>query len=355
MHLKIKGEFPHFWQWDLDRQLIVDDAACGEVHFCNGTTESAPVCEVYEKDGLRLVDVPNVLLQSANTLTAYMCAGECQTKHQQSFRVLPRTKPADYVYTETEVKSWAALDERVRALEENGGGGGAVASVNGMTGAVRLTAEDVGALPKDTLIPGRTSQLENDSGFITADDIPESSGASEMELIHTGSVGEDGALSYLIDKDMGGNPFSLSEFELEYTINRPEDKSPPVNMGAYSFNGFLKSSFSTNGSSGDSYLLVHGDNSNRDTTKPSYYRVVYRGKIVDGILYMKAFATGYAYDAEGNQVLLTGNAGSFVVGKWNDIVSKGALFPDGLTSINIAYYYKTLMNANITLRGVKNV
>ena len=41
-----------------------------------------------------------------------------------------------------------------------------VSSVNGKTGAVVLTASDVGALPNTTVIPTKTSQLDNDSGFI---------------------------------------------------------------------------------------------------------------------------------------------------------------------------------------------
>lgn len=41
-----------------------------------------------------------------------------------------------------------------------------VESVNGKTGDVRLTAEDVGALPNSTTIPTKTSQLENDNGFL---------------------------------------------------------------------------------------------------------------------------------------------------------------------------------------------
>lgn len=42
-----------------------------------------------------------------------------------------------------------------------------VTSVNGKTGAVVLDAEDVGALPDDTFIPTKTSQLENDAHFVT--------------------------------------------------------------------------------------------------------------------------------------------------------------------------------------------
>lgn len=43
-----------------------------------------------------------------------------------------------------------------------------VSSVNGKTGAVILTAGDVGALPNTTTIPTKTSQLDNDSGFVDA-------------------------------------------------------------------------------------------------------------------------------------------------------------------------------------------
>lgn len=47
-----------------------------------------------------------------------------------------------------------------------------VQSVNGKTGAVSLTASDVGALPSSTTIPTKTSQLENDNSFITASGAP---------------------------------------------------------------------------------------------------------------------------------------------------------------------------------------
>ena len=43
-----------------------------------------------------------------------------------------------------------------------------VDSVNGQTGTVNLTASDVGALPSSTTIPSKTSDLTNDSGFITS-------------------------------------------------------------------------------------------------------------------------------------------------------------------------------------------
>ena len=47
-----------------------------------------------------------------------------------------------------------------------------VQSVNSKTGAVNLTASDVGALPASTAIPSKTSDLVNDSHYITAAEAP---------------------------------------------------------------------------------------------------------------------------------------------------------------------------------------
>jgi len=47
-----------------------------------------------------------------------------------------------------------------------------VASVNGQTGTVVLDADDVGALPDSTAIPTKTSDLTNDSGYITSAGAP---------------------------------------------------------------------------------------------------------------------------------------------------------------------------------------
>ena len=70
-----------------------------------------------------------------------------------------------------------------------------VTSVNSKTGAVQLNASDVGALPDTTVIPSKTSQLDNDSGFIT--DIPIAS-TTQLGGVKIGaglSVTENGVLS----------------------------------------------------------------------------------------------------------------------------------------------------------------
>ena len=108
-----------FYQWDLNRKLIVLDDDISEVHFCNRTGDCSLVCEVYSIDGIYLVNVPNVLLQSDWPINVYAYDGS-YTKHSESFKIVKRTKPTDYVYTETEIKRYEDLEERITALEENG-------------------------------------------------------------------------------------------------------------------------------------------------------------------------------------------------------------------------------------------
>lgn len=65
------------------------------------------------------------------------------------------------------LKAATANYKQLLKQEGGGGSGGAVSSVNGKTGAVVLDYSDVGALPNTTVIPTRTSQLTNDSDFVT--------------------------------------------------------------------------------------------------------------------------------------------------------------------------------------------
>lgn len=73
------------------------------------------------------------------------------------------------------------------------------------------SAEDVGALPNDTEIPSKTSDLENDSGFITGVDIPEKL-PNPQKIIFTGAVSAeyDGSSQQTINIPTGGSdPYTL--------------------------------------------------------------------------------------------------------------------------------------------------
>ena len=105
----------YFYAWDLDRQIVVDDPSIVEVHFCNRTEDVSLVVEVV--DGL--ANVPNILLQSSFDMRVFGYDGKA-TRYDAVFKVKAKTKPSDYVYTETEIKSYEYLENKIREIEEQG-------------------------------------------------------------------------------------------------------------------------------------------------------------------------------------------------------------------------------------------
>lgn len=105
-----------FYQWDTGRKVIVEDVSITQVHFCNRTDECSLICEVYELEGLRVADVPNILLQEDWRINVYAYDTN-YTKHCDVFEVVKRSKPADYIYTETETLNFNTLLERMENIE----------------------------------------------------------------------------------------------------------------------------------------------------------------------------------------------------------------------------------------------
>lgn len=114
----------HFWQWDTGQKLRIDTTDCGEVHFCNGTDDCALIVQIKtEADGTRTAEVPNILLQTAKPIRVYLYQRQtngAMTRTRHIIQVFGRKKPADYVYTETEILNYASLDERINHLEGEG-------------------------------------------------------------------------------------------------------------------------------------------------------------------------------------------------------------------------------------------
>ena len=80
----------HFFQWDLEQKIIVNDATINEVHFSNKTDESSLVCVVEEYEGKRVANVPNILLQTDWAIHVYAYCTN-YTKVEEVFKVIPRS------------------------------------------------------------------------------------------------------------------------------------------------------------------------------------------------------------------------------------------------------------------------
>ena len=124
MKLRILGHNGQLWQWDTGQKMAVEDnGACNEVHFCNRFSKVALVIPIKDFEGVRTVEVPNILLQVPAALTAYLyhyAEDGSETRFSYSFPVRARPKPEDYVYTETEVLNYNSLVARIDQIEKNG-------------------------------------------------------------------------------------------------------------------------------------------------------------------------------------------------------------------------------------------
>ena len=113
---RIEDGRTRFYQWDLNVRLVIEDPSISTVHFCNTTDECSLVCDSYIENGVNLVNVPNILLQDTWPIRVYGY-DKHYTKHYIVFNIVARTKPADYVYTETEINTWDKLEARVEDCE----------------------------------------------------------------------------------------------------------------------------------------------------------------------------------------------------------------------------------------------
>lgn len=113
-----------FWQWDTNQKISSRDLKVGDIlHFYNAKQPNALPLKAYEFEGKVVVDVPNILLQNAIPVQLYRWVDdgtETYTIEEFSFEVKQRPRPGDYVYTETDVLSYATLDERINQLEADG-------------------------------------------------------------------------------------------------------------------------------------------------------------------------------------------------------------------------------------------
>ena len=92
----------YFYQWDTKQKLIVLDDRITEVRFSNRNMEHSKRRPVYtDSNGVRICNIPDVLLQLPKNLVAYACIknedGSCSTIKTVKFAVRQQPIPTDYI------------------------------------------------------------------------------------------------------------------------------------------------------------------------------------------------------------------------------------------------------------------
>lgn len=111
---KIEDGREKFYQWDLNRRILVEDDSITQVHFANAATTTAYVVSV----SAGMANVPNIILQQNFDIKVYGYDKEF-TKFEKTFEVEKRSKPQDYVYTETEILNYETLANEIKEVKEN--------------------------------------------------------------------------------------------------------------------------------------------------------------------------------------------------------------------------------------------
>lgn len=117
MVLKLKDGRKELYQWDVGVVVDVTDENINEVHFSNLRYGVSFNIEV--QNGT--VTIPPEVLQSGADVFCWAFVRQENggyTKKEQIFNVEKRPRPADYVYTPTEVLTWEALKQQIEKLEK---------------------------------------------------------------------------------------------------------------------------------------------------------------------------------------------------------------------------------------------
>lgn len=110
-----------FFQWDTNQKIRIPHVnvdSVAQVHFSSisDRIDEAFVVTPVVIDDIICAEVPNTLLQHAGKIFVYLYCKSDDGFFSESagaLTVLPREKPADYVLTEEDAKSWAELEIKI--------------------------------------------------------------------------------------------------------------------------------------------------------------------------------------------------------------------------------------------------
>lgn len=111
----LKNKKSELFQWDCDQVVVFDEIDSEgedlyEAHFANRKSEVAYATNIKDNEAT----IPNVLLQDSLPIMVYVYKisdeGLGYTDFRKEFKVIPRTRPEDYIYAETEFR---LLDKKV--------------------------------------------------------------------------------------------------------------------------------------------------------------------------------------------------------------------------------------------------
>lgn len=249
-----------FYQWDLNQKIADRNFEVGEeVHVFSLAYPEAMIVKAYSYNGEIVIDVPNILLQKSYSIFIYRCEednGVFCTYAKYEFIVNQRPKPPDYVYTETEVKKWQSLEDRIYKLEQNGTGSGGSSNYCGITYVENLDAENrtsLRSLNSGTyILHGYFNAYEGDKSVFTFSSgqlvsIIKTTSSSAIQIFYP----PNNTIQYFVIKDDSYERQDAKLFYMEDIRNRVTSISETSDDTKYPSAKAVYDLFKSIGSSGD--------------------------------------------------------------------------------------------------------
>lgn len=209
-----------FWQWDTKQKLIVLDESVTEVHFSNRDMNHSITRDVYELEGKRVCNVPDIILQLPRNLVAYACV-DGVTKKSVKFAVIKKPIPDDYVAEKEEEidEKFTQIDIALETLNERKADN-IIYDEEGQYVQLTANGEPIGDKVElsDVSANGIESCVVNEDGHLIVT-------LSNGRIIDAGYVGaEDGAIF---------TPHVSDDLILSWTNNKGLDNPDPVDISPF--------------------------------------------------------------------------------------------------------------------------
>lgn len=111
------------YQWDINRIVEIEDPQqlITEIHITN-SNEAQALSVPFERSGKKLTcRIPNILLQQKGKILIFAISASDETRitGYADFCIVERPIPANYVYTESEVLTYKALEDKLDEVIAN--------------------------------------------------------------------------------------------------------------------------------------------------------------------------------------------------------------------------------------------
>lgn len=212
IEIKIEGNKPTLYQWDLNMRVVLTNVPAGtEVHYSSTNKNNDEYCITvisYSENNCIYANIPNKILQTSGIVLVYIYVrneDKAWTEFKTEIFVIPRKKPANYVYTETEVKTFESLEKRIESLEKDAARQNVL--VGSKMGNSIVIDDAFAASLYEMTIYGRSKQMATAGAQLL--DLSDLIGKTETKNGATYKINEDQSVS------VSGTPTGYTSFSLK--------------------------------------------------------------------------------------------------------------------------------------------